>query len=72
MSGGVVTEEGSRMAWDFCNDPAFEPELEWARRLVREEIEPLDVVKPQMSRESYKRAAAPLKCRNSGAWDRAK
>ena len=36
MSGGVVTEEGSRMAWDFCNDPAFEPELEWTRRFVRE------------------------------------
>jgi len=47
------------MAWDFCNDPAFEPELEWTRQLVREEIEPLDLVKPQMSRESYKLAAAP-------------
>ena len=49
------------MAWDFCNDPAFEPELEWTRQIVREEIEPLDLVKPQMSRESYKLAAAPLK-----------
>ena len=58
------------MAWDFCNDPAFEPELEWTRRLVREEIEPLDVVKPQMSRANYKLAAAPLKqaVKDRGLW----
>ena len=58
------------MAWDFCNDPAFEPELEWTRQFVRSEIEPLDLVKPQMSRESYKLAAAPLKqqVKDRGLW----
>jgi len=58
------------MAWDFCNDPAFEPELEWTRRLVREEIEPLDLVKQQMSRANYQLAAAPLKqaVKDRGLW----
>jgi acyl-CoA dehydrogenase len=58
------------MAWDFCNDPAFEPELEWTRQFVRAEIEPLDLVKSQMSRASYKLAAAPLKqqVKERGLW----
>ena len=58
------------MAWDFCNDPAFEPELEWTRQFVHQEIEPLDLVKPQMSRESFKLASAPLKqaVKDRGLW----
>jgi len=58
------------MAWDFCNDPAFEPELEWTRQFVHQEIEPLDLVKPQMSRESFKLASAPLKeaVKKRGLW----
>ena len=49
------------MAWDFSDDPAFGPELAWMREIVRDQIEPLDLVKAQMSRESYKSAIAPLK-----------
>jgi acyl-CoA dehydrogenase len=58
------------MAWDFSNDPAFEPELAWMREIVRDQIEPLDLVKPQMSRESYKLAVAPLKqqVKERGLW----
>ncbi|MBA3655081.1 MAG: acyl-CoA dehydrogenase family protein [Actinobacteria bacterium] len=32
------------MAWDFETDPEFQQELDWADALVREEIEPLDLV----------------------------
>jgi acyl-CoA dehydrogenase len=49
------------MAWDFSDDPAFQPDLTWMREIVRHQIEPLDLVKPQMSRESYQLVTAPLK-----------
>lgn len=32
------------MAWDFSTDPEFEQQLEWMRKFVAEEIEPLDLV----------------------------
>src|SRR6201998_3651416 len=32
------------MAWDFENDPAFQPELDWIEKFVREEVEPLDLL----------------------------
>jgi acyl-CoA dehydrogenase len=28
--------------WNFANDPAFQPELDWIEKFVREEVEPLD------------------------------
>jgi acyl-CoA dehydrogenase len=34
------------MAWDFSTDPEFQNELDWIDTLVREEIEPLDVLFP--------------------------
>jgi acyl-CoA dehydrogenase len=30
--------------WSFANDPAFQPELDWIERFVRERVEPLDYV----------------------------
>ena len=58
------------MAWDFSTDPAFEHELDWIRRFVRDEIEPLDLVKDQMSVASWKRATDPLKqqVKDRGLW----
>jgi hypothetical protein len=58
------------MAWDFRTDEAFEPELVWIRQFVREEIEPLDLVKSQMSRQSFAAAIAPMKqqVKERGLW----
>ena len=49
------------MAWDFRTDPEFQEQLDWIRDIVVHQIEPLDLVKHQMSPESWKRATAPLK-----------
>ena len=58
------------MAWDFCTDPEFEKELDWIREIVTNEIEPLDVVKDQMSPASWKRATDPIKqqVKDRGLW----
>ena len=32
------------MAWDFSNDPDFQPQLDWMKQFVRDEVEPLDLV----------------------------
>ena len=34
------------MAWDFSTDPEFQEHLDWVEVLVRDEIEPLDVLFP--------------------------
>jgi acyl-CoA dehydrogenase len=49
------------MAWDFRTDADFQAELDWIRDVVVNRIEPLDLVKHQMSREAWKRATDPIK-----------
>ena len=49
------------MAWDFRTDADFQAELDWIREVVVEQIEPLDLVKHQMSPEAWKRATDPIK-----------
>lgn len=58
------------MAWDFCTDPEFQEQLDWIRETVIERIEPLDLVKHEMSRESWQRATAPIKqeVKDRGLW----
>src|SRR5579862_4772743 len=58
------------MAWDFQTDPEFQVELDWIRDLVVNEIEPLDLVKDQMSVDAWKRATDPIKARvkERGLW----
>jgi acyl-CoA dehydrogenase len=58
------------LAWDFTTDPAFEKELDWINQFVREEIEPLDLVKNQMSVASWRTATEPLKqeVKDRGLW----
>lgn len=58
------------MAWDFHTDPEFQVELDWIRDVVVEQIEPLDLVKPMMSREAWARATAPIKqeVKDRGLW----
>ena len=36
------------MAWDFETEPEFGAKLEWADSFVREEVEPLDLVWPDL------------------------
>ncbi len=58
------------MAWDFQTDPEFQKELDWIRDLVINEIEPLDLVKDQMSVDAWRRATDPIKARvkERGLW----
>src|SRR3954449_8347219 len=42
-SGGT-----SAMAWDFETDPEFQSKLDWADEFVRDEVEPLDLVWPEL------------------------
>ncbi|MGH9022389.1 MAG: acyl-CoA dehydrogenase family protein [Acidimicrobiia bacterium] len=61
------------MGWDFETDPAFQQELDWVDRLVREEIEPLDLVLGNpydKSDELAMAALAPLrqKVKERGLW----
>src|SRR4051812_788859 len=49
------------MSWDFRTDADFQVELDWMRDVVVNQIEPLDLVKSQMSPESWKKATAPIK-----------
>ena len=36
------------MAWDFSTEPEFEEKLDWIRAFVRDEVEPLDTLVPQL------------------------
>src|SRR4051794_9942549 len=58
------------MAWDFTTDPDFEAHLAWMRGFVREEIEPLDLVRDEMSEENWRAVTAPLKAvvKERGLW----
>jgi acyl-CoA dehydrogenase len=49
------------MAWDFSTDPDFQEQLDWIRDVVINQIEPLDLVKHEMSVESWKRATEPIR-----------
>jgi acyl-CoA dehydrogenase len=58
------------MAWGFQTDPEFEAELDWIRDVVVNEIEPLDIVKDEMSADAWRRATDPIKQRvkDRGLW----
>ena len=36
------------MAWDFRTDPEYQAQLDWVDTFVREEIEPLDMIFPDL------------------------
>jgi acyl-CoA dehydrogenase len=58
------------VAWDFQTDPAIQADLDWIRALVVDEIEPLDLIKDQLSREAWAEATAPIKqqVKERGLW----
>jgi len=62
------------MAWDFRTDPEYQAKLDWVDTFVREEIEPLDLVFPDLQfvplDENRRQVIDPLKdeVRRQGLW----
>jgi acyl-CoA dehydrogenase len=62
------------MPWDFETDPEYQDQLDWADRFVREEIEPLDLVAPDLQfvppSDALKQVLEPLKdqVKAQGLW----
>ena len=62
------------MAWDFRTDPEYQEKLDWVDTFVREEVEPLDLVFPDLQfvplDENRRKAIDPLKeeVRRRGLW----
>jgi acyl-CoA dehydrogenase len=62
------------MAWDFETEPAFQAKLDWADAFVRDEVEPLDLVWPDLvftpPDERMRTVLDPLKqqVRDQGLW----
>lgn len=62
------------MAWDFDTDPDYQRKLDWADAFVRDEVEPLDLIWPDLQfvplDETRRKAIDPLKerVREQGLW----
>src|SRR4051812_50164869 len=62
------------MAWDFRTDPEYQAQLDWVDTFVREEVEPLDMLFPDLQfhpLDATRRAIIdPLKeeVRRRGLW----
>jgi len=58
------------MAWDFSTEPEFQAQLDWMRDFVDNEIAPLNLFYDDMSSDSWKQDAAPLKeeVKSRGLW----
>ena len=59
--------------WCFANDPEFQPELDWIRQFVREEVVPLDYIlgsQWNIHAAEFKRLVRPLqaKVKAQGLW----
>ncbi len=59
--------------WCFANDPEFQPELDWVRQFVREEVAPLDYIlgsQWNIHASKFKRLVRPLqaKVKAQGLW----
>jgi acyl-CoA dehydrogenase len=58
------------MAWDFQTEPEFQEQLDWIRRVVIDDIEPLDLIKNDMSAEAWRKATDPIRAqvKDRGLW----
>ncbi|MEO3760183.1 acyl-CoA dehydrogenase family protein [Mycobacterium sp. B14F4] len=62
------------MAWDFETEPEYQKLLDWADAFVRDEVEPLDLVWPNLEfvplTDARRKAIVPLKqrVREKGLW----
>ena len=62
------------MSWDFSTDPEYQEKLDWADAFVREEVEPLDLLWPDLvftpPSDTVRKVIDPLKqaVRDQGLW----
>jgi acyl-CoA dehydrogenase len=62
------------MAWDFSTEPEFQEKLDWARRFIDEEVQPLEVLFPESGYlpldDTRRKVVDPLKqqVRDQGLW----
>jgi acyl-CoA dehydrogenase len=58
------------MAWDFSTDPAFQEQLDWMRKFVRDEIWPLETLVDELEQSDLDALYAPLQARvkERGLW----
>jgi acyl-CoA dehydrogenase len=62
------------MPWDFETDPEYQEKLDWAQAFVREEVEPLDMLFPDLvftpPSQAIRKIIDPLKqrVREAGLW----
>jgi acyl-CoA dehydrogenase len=62
------------MAWDFSTEPEFQEKLDWARRFIDEEVQPLEVLFPESGflplDETRRKVVDPLKqqVRDQNLW----
>lgn len=58
------------MAWDFEADADFQPQLDWIRKFVDEELIPLEPIKDDFTEEQWAAVQAPLKqqVKDRGLW----
>ena len=58
------------MSWDFSTDPDFEPQLEWTRGFVRDEVEPLETLGLEATDDVFRAITAPMKAavKERGLW----
>jgi acyl-CoA dehydrogenase len=58
------------VSWDFATDPEFEPQLEWTREFVHDEIEPLETLGLEATDDVFRAITAPMKAavKERGLW----
>ena len=62
------------MSWDFETEPEYQAKLDWADEFVREQLEPLDLIWPDLvftpPSETVRKVIGPLKqaVRDQGLW----
>ena len=62
------------MSWDFSTDPEYQEKLDWADAFVRAEVEPLDLLWPDLvftpPSDTVRKVIDPLKqaVRDQGLW----
>lgn len=58
------------MAWEFSTDPATQAQLDWARRLVDDELIPLESITYHLDHARLQRLLVPFKARvkEAGLW----
>jgi acyl-CoA dehydrogenase len=58
------------VAWDFSPDPEFQPQLDWVKRFIDEELIPLEPLRQELSSAQWNQLLEPLKqqVKDKGLW----